>query len=56
MEKVSSMPSVLIIDNNPERAILLVEILAASQYNVSTPLRLQKDITDQVSRLSLIHI
>ncbi len=51
MEKVSSMPSVLIIDNNPERAILLVEILAASQYNVSTPLRLQKDITDQVSRL-----
>ena len=51
MEKTSSMPSVLIIDNNPERAILLVEILEASRYNVSAPLRLQKDITDQATRL-----
>ena len=51
MEKNSAMPSVLIIDNNPERVILLVEILEASRYNVSAPLRLQQDITDQVSRL-----
>ena len=51
MKKNNATPSVLIIDNNPERAILLVETLAASQYNVSTPLRLQKNITDQVSHL-----
>ena len=51
MEKTSATPSVLIIDNNPERTILLVEILETSRYNVSVPLRLQRNITDQVSRL-----
>ena len=51
MEKISSTSSILIIDNNPERAISLVEILEASRYNVSAPLRLQKDVVDQVSRL-----
>ena len=51
MEKSSSTLSVLIIDNNPERAILLVEILEASHYNVSAPLRLQKDVVEQVFTL-----
>ena len=51
MEKINSPPSVLIFDNNPERATLLVEILEKVRYNVSVPLRLQKDLADQVSRL-----
>ena len=51
MEKTGATPSVLIFDNNPERATLLVEILEKVRYNVSVPLRLQKDLADQVSRL-----
>ena len=51
MEKINSASSVLIFDNNPERATLLVEILEKVQYNVSVPLRLQNDLVDQVSRL-----
>ena len=33
----TTTPSVLIIDNNPERATALVQILEASRYNVAVP-------------------
>ena len=47
----TSTPSVLIIDNNPERATSLVQILEASRYNVAVPLRLQEGLADRVSRI-----
>ena len=48
---VTGKGQVLIIDNNPERATSLVQILEASQYNVAVPLRLQEGLADQVSRI-----
>ena len=48
---VTGKGQVLIIDNNPERATSLVQILEASQYNVAIPLRLQEGLADQVSRI-----
>ena len=47
----TTTPSVLIIDNNPERATALVQILEASQYHVAVPLRLQEGLAAQVSRI-----
>lgn len=47
----TTTPSVLIIDNNPERATTLVEILEASRYHVAVPLRLQEGLAAQVSRI-----
>ena len=51
METDTSTPKVLIIDNNQERATSLVQILKANRYKVATPLRLQKGLTNQVSRV-----
>ena len=49
METDTSTLKVLIIDNNSERATSLVQILKASRYKVTPPLRLQKGLTDQVA-------
>ena len=51
METGTSTPTVLIIDNDQERATTLVRILKAGQYKVAAPLRLQRDLISQVSRL-----
>ncbi len=51
METDTSMPRVLIIDNNQKRATSLVQILKANRYKVATPLRLQEGLTNQVSRV-----
>ena len=51
MQTGPSMPKVLVIDNNQERATLLRQILKAGEYEVAPPLRLQEDLTTQVSRV-----
>lgn len=42
---------ILIIDNNPERANSLIQILEASRYKVSAPVRLQEGLTEQVTQI-----
>ena len=42
---------ILIIDNNPERAHSLIQILEASRYKVAVPVRLQEGLTEQVTRI-----
>ncbi len=58
METVTSTPEsppvtgkgrVLIIDNNPERANSLIDILKASRYKVAVPMRLQEGVAEQVA-------
>lgn len=60
MEAGTSMPGsppatgkgrILIIDNNPERANSLIQILEASRYKVAAPVRLQEDLTEQVTQI-----
>ena len=51
METVTSVPKILIIDNNQERATALAQILKTNQYRVAVPLRLQEGLVDQVSRV-----
>ena len=51
METVTSVPKILIIDNNQERATALAQILKTNQYRVAVPLRLQEGLADQVSRV-----
>ena len=48
---VTGKGNALIIDNNPERATSLVQILEASRYNVAVPLRLQEGLAEQVSHI-----
>ena len=52
MDTDTSMPKILIIDNNQERAASLVQILEASRYKVAMPMRLQGGLTDQVARVN----
>ena len=42
---------ILIIDNNPERAHSLIQILEASRYKVAVPVRLQEGLTEQVTQI-----
>ena len=58
METVTSTPEsppvtgkgrVLIIDNNPERANSLIDILKAGHYKVAVPMRLQEGVAEQVA-------
>ena len=42
---------ILIIDNNPERANSLIQILEASRYKVAAPVRLQEGLTEQVTQI-----
>ena len=58
METVTSTPEsppvtgkgqVLIIDNNPERANSLIDILKAGRYKVAVPMRLQEGVAEQVA-------
>ena len=58
METVTSTPEsppvtgkgrVLIIDNNPERANSLIDILKAGRYKVAVPVRLQEGVAEQVA-------
>ena len=49
METVTSTPRILIIDNNPERANSLIDILEASRYKVVVPVRLQEGLAEQVT-------
>ncbi len=42
---------ILIIDNNPERANSLIQILEASRYRVAAPVRLQEGLTEQVTQI-----
>ena len=51
METVTSVPKILIIDNNQERATALAQILKTNQYSVAVPLRLQEGLADQVLRV-----
>ena len=60
MEAVTSTPGsppvtgkgqILIIDNNPERANSLIQILEASRYKVAAPVRLQEGLTEQVTQI-----
>ena len=60
METVPSMPEtppitgkgqILIIDNNPERANSLIQLLEVSRYQVAVPMRLQENLTDQVAHV-----
>ena len=51
METVTSVPKILIIDNNQERATALAQILKTNRYRVALPLRLQEGLADQVSRV-----
>ena len=51
METVISVPKILIIDNNQERATALAQILKTNQYRVAVPLRLQEGLADQVLRV-----
>ena len=51
METDISTPTVLIIDNNQERATTLTRILKAGRYAVAAPLRLQRDLISQVLHL-----
>ena len=60
MEAVTSTPGsppvtgkgrILIIDNNPERANSLIQILEASRYKVAVPARLQEGLAEQVAQI-----
>ena len=60
METGTSMPGsppvtgkgqILIIDNNPERANSLIQLLEASRYKVAVPMRLQEGLTEQVAQI-----
>lgn len=51
MEAAASTPSILITDNNPERADSLIQILESSHYKVTTAVRLQEDLVDQVAQI-----
>ena len=51
MEAVTSTPRILIIDNNPERANSLIQILEASRYKVAVPARLQEGLAEQVAQI-----
>jgi response regulator NasT len=51
MEAVPSTPRILIIDNNPERANSLIQILEASRYKVAVPVRLQEGLAEQVAQI-----
>ena len=51
MEAVTSTPRILIIDNNPERANSLIQILEASRYKVAVPVRLQEGLAEQVAQI-----
>ena len=42
---------ILIIDNNPERANSLIQILEARRYKVAAPVRLQESLTEQVTQI-----
>ena len=42
---------ILIIDNNPERANSLIQILEARRYKVAAPVRLQEGLTEQVTQI-----
>ena len=42
---------ILIIDDNPERANSLIQILEASRYKVAAPVRLQETLTEQVTQI-----
>ena len=48
---VTEKGQVLIIDNNPERANSLIDILKASRYKVAVPVRLQRDLVEQIVRI-----
>ena len=51
MEAVPSTSRILIIDNNPERANSLLQILEASRYKAAVPVRLQEDLANQVAQV-----
>ena len=55
MEIGTSMPTVLIIDNDQERTTTLVRILKAGQYKVAAPLRLQRDLNKSSLALATRH-
>ncbi len=42
---------ILIIDNNPERANSLIQILEARRYKVAAPVRLQEGLIEQVTQI-----
>ena len=42
---------ILIIDNNPERANSLIQILEASPYKTVVPVRLQEGLTERVTQI-----
>lgn len=42
---------VLIIDNNPERVNSLIQLLEASRYKVTAPMRLQEGLTEQIAQI-----
>ena len=42
---------ILIIDNNPERANSLIQILEASRYKAAAPVRLQEDLTERAAQI-----
>ena len=46
---VTGKGRVLIIDNNPERANSLIDILKAGRYKVAVPMRLQEGVAEQVA-------
>lgn len=48
---VTGKGRILIIDNNPERANLLIQILEANRYKVAAPVRLQEDMAEQVTQI-----
>ncbi len=48
---ITGKGQILIIDNNPERANSLIQILEARRYKVAAPVRLQEDLTEQVTQI-----
>ena len=48
---VTGKGRILIIDNNPERANSLIQILEASPYKAAVPVRLQEDLTERVTQI-----
>lgn len=46
---VTGKGRILIIDNNPERANSLIDILKASRYKIAVPVRLQEGMAEQVA-------
>ena len=48
---ITGKGQILIIDNNPERANSLIQILEASRYKVAAPVRLQEGLTEQVTQI-----